>query len=95
MGYHLESVLREKGIKRYYADVEYNRGMNGHNGNSKRMDGALITLDLVVHQREYDEILGYRNLLCAEMKKSSNPEGCYPHILSTDMYDKWVEFSLL
>lgn len=61
----------------YVVDVEYNRGMNGNESSEKRLDGKCVSLDIVVHKREYDaDGRGFSNLICAEMKKASNPKGC-------------------
>lgn len=72
---HLREIMQERGIRDYVVDTEYNRGMNGRNYGIKQIDGAEVSLDLIVHKRGYDEVLGYRNLLCAEMKKSNNRKG--------------------
>jgi hypothetical protein len=72
--------------QQYVVDVEYNRGAKGKDYEPKRLhnDDKPITVDLVVHQRGYREqacqhgdriIIGYRNLICIEMKKILNRSG--------------------
>lgn len=60
----------------YYVDVEYNRGMDGRERSPKRINDQPITVDLVVHKRGYDCDYGFDNLICIEMKKSTNHIGC-------------------
>lgn len=61
-----------------YVDIEYNKGADGNDHAGKYLvdfDGTRndnIRLDLVVTGREYDDRIGYRNLICAEFKKTSN-----------------------
>ena len=42
----------------------------------KRIDDKPITVDLIVHKRGYDCQYGFDNLICIEMKKSTNRIGC-------------------
>lgn len=73
---YLEYQLREMGLQGYVADVEYNRGMDGYECCQKCLDDSLISVDLIVHKREWDNNYGFYNLLCMEMKKSNNSRGC-------------------
>lgn len=73
---YLERQLRENGVREYVADVEYNRGMDGVDRSPKRIYDELIVVDLIVHKRGHDPEGGFRNLICVEMKKSTNPRGC-------------------
>ena len=50
--------------------------MDGHDRNPKRLHDDLITVDLIIHKRGYDNEMGYQNLICMEMKKSTNRIGC-------------------
>ena len=60
----------------YIVDVEYNRGANGKESGIKKMDNNPITVDLIVHKRGYDPVFGFTNLICIEMKKSTDRRGC-------------------
>lgn len=60
----------------YIVDVEYNRGANGKENGIKKIDNNPITVDLIVHKRGYDPVCGFTNLICIEMKKSTNRCGC-------------------
>ena len=60
----------------YCVDVEYNRGFDGQERGVTRIDDSPITVDLIVHKRGYDCCYGFDNLICVEMKKSTNREGC-------------------
>lgn len=60
----------------YIVDVEYNRGANGKESGIKKMDNNPITVDLIVHKRGYDPVCGFTNLICIEMKKTTNRWGC-------------------
>ena len=70
LAYHLQSLLDQSPFCDYVADVEYNRGEKGLDRAHKSLHDKLITADLVVHKRGFDEQFGYSNLLCVEMKKS-------------------------
>ena len=62
-------------------DIEYGKGYQGDHAKSKvlyyqapRDKGITkhrIQPDIIVHVREYDEICGYHNLICIEMKKNT------------------------
>lgn len=69
------TVLETK-YSEYCVDVEYNRGMDGRERSLKRIDDQPITVDLIVHKRGYDCHYGFDNLICIEMKKSKNRQGC-------------------
>ena len=73
---YLEKQLPAYRAEGYIVDVEYNRGMDGHDRNPKRLHDDLITVDLIIHKRGHDNERGYDNLLCIEMKKSTNRVGC-------------------
>lgn len=73
---YLERQLHKNGLREYVADVEYNRGMDGIDRNPKRMYDDPIVVDLIVHKRGHDSEFGYRNMICVEMKKSTNRQGC-------------------
>lgn len=72
---HLTNALVNSEYKDYIADVEYNRGANGCERGMKRLDNKPITVDLVVHKRGYDCNYGFDNLICIEMKKTTNRNG--------------------
>lgn len=74
---HLEnefrnSIFRSEG---YIVDVEYNRGARGNEYLPKELDGRRIVVDLIIHKRGRDEIHGFQNLVCIEMKKSNDRRG--------------------
>lgn len=73
---YLEKQLRACQADGYHADVEYNRGKDGVDRNPKRLYDAPITVDLIVHKRGHDNRYGYKNMICIEMKKSTNRRGC-------------------
>lgn len=59
----------------YIVDVEYNRGANGKENGIKKIDNNPITVDFIVHKRGYDPVCGFTNLICIEMKKTTNRWG--------------------
>lgn len=73
---HLTNALRDSEYRDYVVDVEYNRGANGKEYGVKKIDGHPITVDLIVHKRGYDNRAGFINLICMEMKKSTDRRGC-------------------
>lgn len=74
---YLQSALNNTAdFSDYIVDVEYNRGMDGKDSNAKILYGKKIVVDLIAHRRGYDEVYGYDNLICIEMKKSTNRLGC-------------------
>ena len=72
----LTKALDNTQYSSYCVDVEYNRGMDGKERSLKRIDDKPITVDLIVHKRGYDCQYGFDNLICIEMKKSTNRIGC-------------------
>jgi len=72
---HLTDALKNTNYKDYIVDVEYNRGADGQERNIKRIDDSPITVDLIVHKRGYDCNSGFDNLICIEMKKSTDRRG--------------------
>jgi len=74
----LQQALENTRYSDYYADVEYNRNINGklktivkkNNGNKFKI--ITINCDLIVHSR--GEISSQDNLIAIEMKKSYRPE---------------------
>ena len=73
---HLTKALENTGYSNYIVDVEYNRGADGYERSIKRLHEKPITVDLIVHKRGFDCNYGFDNLICIEMKKSSNRIGC-------------------
>lgn len=59
----------------FHVDVEYNRGYQKHEHYIKQLHDKNVILDLVVHDRRYDQDRGFNNLLCIEMKKTTNSVG--------------------
>ena len=72
MGMYLIENLAGTGYNNYTFDCEYNRGCNLQDDAKKQLDGKNISIDLVIHKRGHDEIVGYDNLMCIEFKKSTN-----------------------
>lgn len=70
---YLEREIKLSNYPNYEVDVEYNRGVDGDERSPKRLNDKNI--DLIVHTRGYDEIHGYDNLICIEMKKFNNKRG--------------------
>lgn len=68
---HITNELIEQKYSGYVVDVEYNRNYR----DIKHIDNnsGPITVDLVVHKRGNNPAY---NLICIEMKKSSNKRGC-------------------
>lgn len=73
---HLTEALEDSEYGDYFVDVEYNRGAYGKEYGIKKIDGHPITVDLIVHKRVYDTRTGFSNLICMEMKKSTDCRGC-------------------
>lgn len=73
---YITESLKNTPYSDYDVDVEYNRGANGKEYGVKKIDNNPITVDLIVHKREYDEDNGFINLICIEMKKSTDRRGC-------------------
>lgn len=68
---YIERELIHSDFSSYSVDVEYNKGYNGKNTESKILNGRRIFPDLIVHKRGYNQQKGYDNLFCVEMKKKS------------------------
>ena len=68
---YVDIELHRRNLSQYSVDVEYNRSEKA----PKRLHDKNILVDLIVHKRgskgSDDE-----NLICVEMKKSSNRNGC-------------------
>ena len=73
---YLSKALTNTRYQDYDVDVEYNRGAYGEELNAKIMEDKRIVVDLIVHRRGYDPEVGYDNLICMEMKKSTDRRGC-------------------
>lgn len=77
VAFYMQDWLWQHDIFDYDVDLEYNRGYDGLEINTKKLDGKDVRLDLIVHKRGYDESgEGFTNIICIEMKKASNWEGC-------------------
>ena len=74
--YLQKAIQNSQQYNQYIVDVEYNRGADGKERSTKRMYDNPITVDLVVHKRGYDNCFGFDNLICVEMKKSTDRRGC-------------------
>jgi len=74
--FYLTVAIQQSNYKDYCVDVEYNRGFDGNERSVKRMNDAPITVDLIVHKRGYDCNYGFDNLICIEMKKTTDRRGC-------------------
>ncbi|MCD8006637.1 MAG: hypothetical protein LUF29_06645 [Oscillospiraceae bacterium] len=73
---YLSEILKYTEYREYDVDVEYNRGNRGDQRHAKKLLDKPITVDLIVHRRGYDPIRGFDNLICIEMKKSTDRRGC-------------------
>lgn len=71
----IKNELEETLYADYVYDIEYNRGCNLNDAAIKTLDGNNISIDIVFHKRGHNEIVGYDNLICIEIKKDSNQEG--------------------
>lgn len=72
---HLTEALKGTEYSDCLVDVEYNRGMDGHERAAKRIENAPITVDLIVHKRGMHCRWGFDNLICIEMKKTTDRRG--------------------
>lgn len=69
---YLDKAIQDSEFNVYFVDVEYNRGMNGNEYAAKMLYGHNAVVDLIVHKRGCDDLgSGFDNLICIEMKKSS------------------------
>ena len=73
---YLSKALIQTRYRDYDVDVEYNRGTHGKEFTVKSIEQKPIVVDLIVHKRGYDIKNGFNNLICMEMKKSTNRRGC-------------------
>lgn len=73
---YLSDVIMNSCLNGYCVDVEYNRGFDGQDRGIKRINDAPITVDLIVHKRGHNCDYGFDNLMCIEMKKSTDRRGC-------------------
>ena len=73
---YITEVLQDTEFDSFIVDVEYNRGVNGKEDGVKKIDNNPITVDLIVHKRGYDGVQGFINLICIDMKKSTDRRGC-------------------
>lgn len=73
---YLRDQLKDTIYSDYQYDCEYNRGNNLIDFAPKMLDNKRISIDVVVHKRGHDETFGYDNLICMEVKKISNHQGC-------------------
>ncbi len=72
---HITKALQSTELEAYVVDVEYNRGADGNERSPKRIDDKIIVVDLIVHKRGYECRYGFDNLICIEMKKSTDRRG--------------------
>lgn len=70
---YLDREIQNSIFSDYVVDVEYNRGCHGKDHAIKQLDGKNIVVDLIVHKRGQDNLRGFDNLICIEMKKASQP----------------------
>lgn len=75
---HMERCLRESVFSGYTKDIEVDRGMGGIESLKKKLydeDGKEhdIYLDLIVHKRESDDVIGFDNLFAIEFKMKGEP----------------------
>lgn len=73
---YLTKALYGTNYQDYSVDVEYNRGAFGKDICAKIIENKRIIVDLIVHKRGYDHTNGFDNLICIEMKKTTNHRGC-------------------
>lgn len=60
---HLTTALQGTEYSDYIVDVEYNRGADGIEQNTKRLYDDPITVDLIVYKRGYETTYGFNNLI--------------------------------
>lgn len=70
---YLDQEIRSSDFSDYVVDVEYNRGYRKKEHAIKQLHGKNIIVDLIVHKRGYHDLYGFDNLICIEMKKTSQP----------------------
>ena len=72
---HIDDLIRNNPkYQDMYVGIEYGKGADGNERASKYLvdPNKNIRLDLVVSSRVYDDLYGYHNLICVEIKKQSN-----------------------
>ncbi len=69
---YLSIEIESSEFAAYEVDVEYNRGNHGVENSPKALCDQKIVVDLIVHKRGYNNITGFDNLICIEMKKSND-----------------------
>lgn len=69
---YLSIEIESSKFAAYQVDVEYNRGNHGVKNSPKTLCDQKIVVDLIVHKRGYNNIIGFDNLICIEMKKSND-----------------------
>lgn len=69
---YLSIEIKSSEFAAYEVDVEYNRGNHGVENSPKTLCDQKIVVDLIVHKRGYNNITGFDNLICIEMKKSND-----------------------
>ena len=70
-----KQLPNEEEYRDIFVDVEYNRGSKGDERAPKRLHDKNIVADLIVHKRGQDNKHGFYNLICIEMKKSTDRRG--------------------
>ncbi len=69
---YLSIEIESSEFAAYEVDVEYNRGNHGVENSPKTLCDQKIVVDLIVHKRGHNNIAGFDNLICIEMKKSND-----------------------
>lgn len=97
---YLTDALRDSEYRDFVVDVEYNRGAYGKENGVKKLDGHSITVDLIVHKRGFYALTGFVNLICIEMKKSTDRRGCDADIarlrkMCSSEYDFWYPIGFM
>jgi hypothetical protein len=72
---YLVDAIKNSCLDGYCVDVEYSRGYDGQDRGIKRINDAPITVDLILHKRGCDCNYDFDNLICIEMKKSTDRRG--------------------
>lgn len=72
---HITDSLKDTEFSDYIVDVEYNRGLDAQERAIKRICNKRIIVDLIVHKRGYHCYYGFDNLICVEIKKSTDRRG--------------------
>lgn len=69
---YVDKELCRRNLSQYSVDVEYNRSEKA----PKRLHDKNIVVDLIVHKRGSNNGDNNENLICVEMKKTCNRNGC-------------------